>query len=88
MLGGNMGSHVHRDVGDLLSAALSRVGKEIILGISIAIGKPNHFANALLRDLSERTVFATMRNLLAAGFNGLCWRRKKWFVILVSLMSG
>ncbi|HZV21015.1 MAG TPA: acetyl-CoA hydrolase/transferase C-terminal domain-containing protein [Hyphomicrobiales bacterium] len=52
-----MGPHVHRDVEECVSAVLSQVGKDIILGIPVAIGKPNHFVNALFaRAVQDRSI--------------------------------
>jgi hypothetical protein len=42
-----MSPHVHRDVEECVSAVLSEIGPDIILGIPIGIGKPNHFVNSL-----------------------------------------
>jgi acyl-CoA hydrolase len=52
-----MSPHVHRDVEECVSAVLSEVGPEIILGIPIGIGKPNHFVNSLFaRAMADRTI--------------------------------
>jgi acyl-CoA hydrolase len=52
-----MPPYFHSDVESCVDAVLSDVGKEIVLGIPIAIGKPNHFVNALLaRAVQDPTI--------------------------------
>lgn len=52
-----MGPHLHRDVEECVSAVLSQVGKNIVLGIPIGIGKPNHFVNSLFaRAVEDRSI--------------------------------
>ncbi len=41
--------HIHNDAEACVEALLSQVGREIVLAMPIAIGKPNHFINALYR---------------------------------------
>jgi acyl-CoA hydrolase len=52
-MGGNMRPRVHQNVEDCVNAVLAQVGPEIILGIPIAIGKPNQFVNALFARAKE-----------------------------------
>jgi acyl-CoA hydrolase len=42
-----MGPQMLRDAEDCVDAVISAVGREIVLGVPIALGKPNHFVNAL-----------------------------------------
>jgi acyl-CoA hydrolase len=52
-----MRPRVHRNVEDCVNAVLAQVGPEIILGIPIAIGKPNQFVNALFaRACEDRSI--------------------------------
>jgi hypothetical protein len=39
--------HIHNDAEACVEAVLSQVGRKIVLAMPIAIGKPNHFVNAL-----------------------------------------
>ena len=41
--------HIHNDAEACVEAVLSQVGRKIVLAMPIAIGKPNHFVNALYR---------------------------------------
>ncbi len=41
--------HIHSDADACVEAVLSQVGRNIVLAMPIAIGKPNHFVNALFR---------------------------------------
>jgi acyl-CoA hydrolase len=48
---------LHGDVESCVEALLSDVGREIVLGIPIGIGKPNHFVNAIFaRALHDRSI--------------------------------
>ncbi len=52
-----MAPRLHRDVESCVEAVLSDVGREIVLGIPNAIGKPNHFVNALFaRAVQDRSI--------------------------------
>ncbi len=44
-----MRPHIHNDAELCVEAVLSQVGRKIVLAMPIAIGKPNHFVNALYR---------------------------------------
>jgi acyl-CoA hydrolase len=41
--------HIHSDAEACVEAVLSQVGRKVVLAMPIAIGKPNHFVNALYR---------------------------------------
>ncbi len=41
--------HIHNDAEACVEALLSQVGRNVVLAMPIAIGKPNHFINALYR---------------------------------------
>jgi acyl-CoA hydrolase len=52
-----MSPFVHREVEECVSAVLSEVGTQIILGIPIGIGKLNHFVNSLFaRAMADRSI--------------------------------
>jgi acyl-CoA hydrolase len=52
-----MSPHLHSDVESCVEAVVADIGREIVLGIPIAIGKPNHFVNALFaRAVGDRTI--------------------------------
>lgn len=40
---------IHRDVEDVVDAIISKVGKELVLGLPLGLGKANNLANALYR---------------------------------------
>src|SRR5215813_13938971 len=48
-----MSPQVLRDAEACAGAVISEVGREIVLGLPIALGKPNHFVNALYARAAE-----------------------------------
>ncbi len=61
--------HIHNDAEACVEALLSQVGREIVLAMPIAIGKPNHFINALYRRAVQD------RSLSLKIFTGLSFVR-------------
>ena len=66
--------HIHNDAEGCVEAVLSQVGRKIVLAMPIAIGKPNHFVNALYRravrdqfDLAHDIHGAQLREAHAQG---------------------
>ncbi len=52
---------IHTDVDSCVDAVLASVGREIVLGIPIALGKPNHFVNALFaRAVKDASIKLTI----------------------------
>jgi acyl-CoA hydrolase len=58
----------HRDAESLVDEIIRRVGKKIVLGIPLGIGKPNHIVNALVqRAERDRSVHLRILTALTLG---------------------
>ncbi len=52
-----MSPQIHNNAESCVEAVLSKVGRNVVLGIPIALGKPNHFVNALYaRAVQDKSI--------------------------------